>query len=98
MADGIWQLGVSNIKTHIRSDRKVDRTFLEDLKRVLLAEDFDIDNNILIIKSSMDEIEYSTKYTMVDLEFDASDAVERLKGLTIADYSEILLSLRLKGR
>lgn len=43
------------IKIPIRSEKKVVRAFLEELKEVLGAEDFNIDNNLLIIKSSKDE-------------------------------------------
>ena len=64
---------------------------MEELKEVLGAEDFNIDNNLLIIKSSKDEIEYSTDYTMADMDYDSSDVVERLKELTVAEYSETLV-------
>ena len=53
------------IKIPIRSEKKAVKAFLEELKEVLGAEDFNIDNNLLIIKSSKDEIEYSTNYTMI---------------------------------
>jgi hypothetical protein len=67
------------------------QSFLEELKEVLGAEDFNIDNNLLIIKSSKDEIEYSTNYTMMDLDYDSSDIVERLKELNVSEYSETLI-------
>ena len=79
------------IKIPIRSEKKTVKAFLEELKEVLGAEDFNIDNNLLIIKSSKDEIEYSTNYTMMDLDYDSSDIVERLKELTISEYSETLI-------
>lgn len=75
----------------IRSEKKAVKAFLEELKEVLGAEDFNIDNNLLIIKSSKDEIEYSTNYTMMDLDYDSSDIVERLKELTVSEYSETLI-------
>lgn len=79
------------IKIPIRSEKKTVKAFLEELKEVLGAEDFNIDNNLLIIKSSKDEIEYSTNYTMMDLDYDSSDIVERLKELTVSEYSETLI-------
>lgn len=79
------------IKIPIRSEKKAVKAFLEELKEVLGAEDFNIDNNLLIIKSIKDEIEYSTNYTMMDLDYDSSDIVERLKELTVSDYSETLI-------
>lgn len=79
------------IKIPIRSEKKAVKAFLEELKEVLGAEDFNIDNNLLIIKSSKDEIEYSTNYTMMDLDYDSSDIVERIKELTVSEYSETLI-------
>lgn len=79
------------IKIPIRSEKKTVKAFLEELKEVLGAEDFNIDNNLLIIKSSKDEIEYSTNYTMMDLDYDSSNIVERLKELTVSEYSETLI-------
>lgn len=55
------------IKISIQSQKTAVKAFLEDLKEVLGDEDFDIDKNLLIIRSRKDEIEYSTNYTLVDL-------------------------------
>ena len=78
-------------KIPIRSEKKAVKVFLEELKEILGAEEFNIDDNLLIIKSSKDEIEYSTNYTMTDLDYDSSDIVERLKELTVSEYSETLI-------
>ena len=82
---------VEIIKIPIQSQKTAVKAFLEDLKEVLGDEDFDIDKNLLIIRSRKDEIEYSTNYTLVDLEYDSFDVVERLKELTVAEYSETLI-------
>ena len=79
------------IKLHIHSDKKVVKIFLEELKEILNADDFNIERNMIIVKSSKDEIEYSTSYAMPDLEYDSFDVVERLKELTISEYSETLV-------
>ena len=79
------------IKIPIQSQKTAVKAFLEDLKEVLGDEDFDIDKNLLIIRSRKDEIEYSTNYTLVDLEYDSFDIVERLKELTVSEYSATLL-------
>lgn len=79
------------IKISIQSQKTVVKAFLEELKEILGDEDFDIDKNLLIIRSRKDEIEYSTNYTLVDLEYDSFDVVERLKELTVAEYSETLI-------
>ena len=67
------------IKIPIRSEKKAVKAFLEELKVVLEDEDFDIADNLLIIKSSK------------DLDYDSSDIVERLKELTVSEYSETLI-------
>jgi len=79
------------IKISIQSQKTIVKAFLEELKEILGDEDFDIDKNLLIIRSRKDEIEYSTNYTLVDLEYDSFDVVERLKELTVAEYSETLI-------
>lgn len=83
-------LEVMVIKISIQSEKKAVEAFLKELKEVLEDKDFDIDNNLIMIKSKKDQIEYSTNYAMTDLEYDSSDIVERLKELTIDEYSETL--------
>lgn len=82
---------VITIKIPVRSEKKDVKAFLEELKEILNAKEFNIDNDLMIVKSNKDEIEYSTGYLMLDLEYDALDVVERLKELTIAEYSETLI-------
>ena len=63
--------------------------FLEDLKELLGREDFDIDADFMLInKKKADDEEHSTPYTLLDLDYDTWDVVERLKELTVAEYSE----------
>ena len=83
-------LEVMVIKISIQSEKKAVEAFLKELKEVLEDKDFDIDNNLIMIKSKKDQIEYSTNYAMTDLEYDSSDIVERLEELTIDEYSETL--------
>lgn len=82
---------VITIKIPVRSEKKDVKAFLEELKEILNAKEFNIYNDLLIVKSNKDEIEYSTGYLMLDLDYDALDVVERLKELTIAEYSETLI-------
>lgn len=82
---------VLTIKIPVRSEKKDVKAFLEELKEILNAKEFNIDNDLLIVKSNKDEIEYSTGYLMLDLDYDALDVVERMKELTIAEYSETLI-------
>ncbi len=84
-------LEVKNIKISMHSEKNAVKRFLEELKSILAWEDFNIDRNLLVIKSQKKKIQYSTPYTLLDLEYDAHDIVERLKELHIADYSETLV-------
>ncbi len=79
------------IKIPIRSEKKAVKQFLEELFNLLSSEDFDIDNDLIIVRSSKEDIEHSTPYTMNDLEYDASDVVERLKELVLTEYVETLI-------
>lgn len=62
---------VSIIEVSIKSEKKDVIKFLCKLQEIFTKEDFDIDHNLTIIKSKKDEIQYSTKYTLVDLNYDA---------------------------
>lgn len=42
-------------------------------------------------KKTGEDEQFSTRYTMLDLDYDVSDIVERLRELTIQEYSETLL-------
>lgn len=63
--------------------------FLEELKMFLEKGDFNIDTDfILIRKNKKDDVEHSTPYTLLDLDYDIEDVVDRLKELTVEEYSE----------
>lgn len=63
--------------------------FLKELKDLLGKEDFDIDSDFILIKrKKTDDEEHSTPYTLLDLDYDMWDVVERLKELTVSEYSE----------
>ena len=64
-------------------------TFLEELKGILGKDDFDISSDLMLIrKDKVNDEEHSTPYTILDLGYDTWDVVERLKELTVAEYSE----------
>ena len=77
-------------KLSIRSEKKAVNAFLQELREVLNAEDFNTDNNLIIIKSNKEQPEFSTRYTMIDLDYDSNDVANRLKELTLSEYSETL--------
>ena len=63
--------------------------FLEELKMFLEKDDFDIDTDfVLIRKNKKDDVEHSTPYTLLDLDYDIEDIADRLKELTVEEYSE----------
>jgi len=64
--------------------------FLEELKSLLENADFDIDTDLTLIrrKKQGEDQKYSTPHTLLDLDYDTEDVVERLKELTVAEYSE----------
>lgn len=64
--------------------------FLNELKDLLGSADFNIDTDITLIskKKQGDNQKYSTPYTLLELEYDTEDVVNRLKELTVEEYSE----------
>lgn len=80
---------MSNIFLSIQSKKLEVIAFLEELQELLGKEDFDIDRDLTLIKKEKPEDEeYSTPYTLLTLDYDAEDVVDRLKELTVAEYSE----------
>ena len=71
------------------SKRQEVLAFLEELKAFLKGNNFDIDHDLILIKKKkIDDEEYSTPYALLDLDYDSEDVVNRLKELTVAEYSE----------
>ncbi len=64
--------------------------FLEELKSLLENADFNIDTDLTLVGKNKqgEDKKYSTPYTLLDLDYDTEDVVERLKELTVAEYSE----------
>lgn len=82
-----------DIKLSVQSKEKEIIEFLTELKNILHSEGFNIDRDFTIIKSKKKsgKEQFSTPHTMLDLDYDASDIVERLKELTFREYSETLV-------
>ena len=76
------------IRLSIQSKKKEVVEFIEELKMILLDVNFDMDRDLIIIKKNKGRKQYSTPYTLLNLEYDTSDVVERLKELTVEEYSE----------
>lgn len=81
---------VKNINLSTQSKKKEVIDFLKGLHEILNDDNFDINTDFTLIrrnKKQEDEI-YSTPYTLLDLDYDTSDVVERLKELKVEEYSE----------
>lgn len=63
--------------------------FLDELKCILESDNFNIDTDLTLIrKKKSDAEEFSTPFTLVDLEYSAEDVADRLRELDVAEYSE----------
>ena len=64
--------------------------FLNELHKLLGSNDFDINTDLNLIrkKKQGNDQRFSTPYTLLDLDYDATDVVNRLKELRVEEYSE----------
>ena len=64
--------------------------FLDELKSILYSQDFNLDTDLTLIRKKKKDVDqkYSTPYTLLNLDYDANDVIDRLKELTIEEYSE----------
>lgn len=83
-------LGVINIFLSFQSKKREVVAFLDELHKLLGKEDFDINTDLTLIrkKKQGDDQRFSTPYTLVDLDYDVEDVVNRLKELKVEEYSE----------
>ncbi len=81
------------IKLGIQSKKKEVIDFLNELHTVINSESFNIEKDFTLIKKKKkkEKEQFSTLYTLLDLDYDAIDVIERLKDLVIEDYSETLI-------
>lgn len=72
------------------SKKKEVLSFLDELKSLLSHEHFNVDTELTLIrkKKKGEEEKFSTSYTMLDLDYDIDDVIERLKELGLPEYSE----------
>lgn len=78
------------ISLSIKSKKKEVIAFLNELRAILQKEYFNIDTDFILIhkKKKKEDEKFSTPYTLLDLDYDIGDVVERLKELTVEEYSE----------
>lgn len=83
-------LEVIGIFLSYQSKKREVVAFLDGLHKVLESDDFDINTDLNLIrkKKQGDDQKFSTPYTLLDLDYDAEDVVNRLKELKVEEYSE----------
>lgn len=88
--DSAYDSEVVIIFLSTQSKKREVLAFLDELKSILENADFDIDTDFILIskKRQGEDQKFSTPYTLLDLDYNAVDVVERLKELTVAEYSE----------
>lgn len=86
----VYVLEVIGIFLSSQSKKREVLAFLEELHKVLDSDDFDINTDLNLIrkKKQGDDQKFSTPYTLLDLDYDAEDVVNRLKELKVEEYSE----------
>lgn len=64
--------------------------FLDKLHKLLESDDFDINTDLNLIRKKKQGVDqkFSTPYTLLDLEYDVEDVVDRLKELKVEECSE----------
>lgn len=78
-----------NIFLSIQSKKREVIAFLKELKELIGKDDFHVDTDfILIRKKKINDMEHSTDYTLLDLDYNPEEVIERLKELTVEEYSE----------
>lgn len=83
-------LGVIKIFLGFQSKKREIVDFLDELHKLLGKDDFDINTDLNFIrkKKQGDDRQFSTPYTLLDLDYNVEDVVNQLKELKIEEYSE----------
>jgi len=83
-------LEVVDIFLGYQSKKREVVDFLNELHKLLGSNDFDINTDLNLIrkKKQGSDQKFSTPYTLLDLDYDATDVVNRLKELRVEEYSE----------
>lgn len=83
-------LEVIRIFLSYQSKKREVVAFLDELHKLLEKDDFDINTDLNLIrkKKQGDDQKFSTQYTLLALDYDTEDVVNRLKELKVEEYSE----------
>lgn len=81
---------VISIFLSYQSKKREVIAFLHGLHKLLRSNDFDINTDLTLISKPKqgNEQKFSTPYTLLDLDYDTEDVVDRLKELKVEEYSE----------
>ena len=73
-----------------QSKKREVEAFLDELHKLLESDDFDINTDLNLVRKKKQggDQKFSTPFTLLDLDYDAEDVVERLKELKVEEYSE----------
>ena len=73
-----------------KSKKREVVALLDELHKLLESDNFDINTDLILIckKKQGENQKFSTPYTLLDLDYDAEDVVNRLKELKVEEYSE----------
>lgn len=83
-------LEVIGIFLSYQSKKREVIDFLDKLHKLLESDDFDINTDLNLIRKKKQGVDqkFSTPYTLLDLEYDVEDVVDRLKELKVEECSE----------
>lgn len=83
-------LEVIHIFLSFQSKKRDIEVFLDELHKLLEKENFNINTDLILIRKKKrgDDQEFSTPYTLLDLNYDIEDVIDRLKELKVEEYSE----------
>ena len=86
----VYALEVISIFLSYQSKKREVAAVLDELHQLLESDDFDINMDLILIrkKKQGDDWKFSTPYTLLDLEYNAEDVVNRLKELKVEEYAE----------
>ena len=73
-----------------KSKKREVVALLDELHKLLESDNFDINTDLILIrkKKQGENQKFSTPYTLLDLDYNAEDVVNRLKELKVEEYSE----------
>ena len=80
-------LEVIHIFLSFQSKKRDIEVFLDELHKLLEKENFNINTDLILIRKKKrgDDQEFSTPYTLLDLDYDIEDVIDRLKELKVEE-------------